>query len=106
MATIREWLNELEFNWEEGRIILQPCEGNPYWGKPLDAKIINPDDPILDEEFNDEIGGDGCPRILAEDDSKIFFPCQYHRSSWLEFVYKNVSLYLDWEENIIPYPGN
>ncbi len=105
MATIRKWLNELNFDWTKGRIVYQPSEGHPCWSRPVGAMILGHDDPILDKEFDDGIGGDGCPRILAEDESKIIFPCQYNKSSWLEFVYKNTSLYLDWEANVIPYSG-
>ena len=106
MATIREWLDELNFNWKRGRIIYQPCKGHPCWDDPAGAKILEFDDPILDEEFDECMGGDGCPKILAEDNSKVIFPCQYNKSTWLEFIYKNTSLYLDWEKNPLPYPGN
>ena len=106
MATIREWLNEAGFNWEKGTIIYQPTEGDcPGWNSPLSAAVIMPNHPILTKEFDERDGGPRCPRFIAEDDEAIYFPAQYDGSTWVNKIWKDITKYLDYKNNVTPYPG-
>ena len=112
MATIREWLNKAGFDWRTGRIIFQEtyyCDtlerhDTPGWASPEGAREITADDPILDYEFDDGFGAPECPKFIAEDRDRFFFPAQYDGATWLEFVWKDINKYLD-ANNETPYPG-
>lgn len=108
MATLRQWLNEAGFDWEHGKIVLQ-SEGDsgscPGWSPPTAARLMSPRDPQLDIEFNTGYGGPEAPRFIAQDATAIYFSAQYDDATWLERVWCDIALYLDWEHNTIPYPG-
>ena len=114
MATIKEWLNEAGFHWEQGTIIYQPVneEGTPEYdmidpgnGTPINARIIEHDDPILIKEFDSGYGGADCPRFIAEDEQALYFPSKYDGATAIEKVLKDIRQYLNYESNPTPYPG-
>jgi hypothetical protein len=114
--SIRESLEELEFNWDNGRILLQTVydymgepSKNPGWesfnnreGSKDTSEYIDFDHPVLDADYDVGYGGPECPRFIAEDDQALYFPAQYDGSTWIEVVYKNIDVYL---EKSTPYPG-
>jgi len=106
MATLRKMLRDAGFDWDSGRIIYQRCEDNcpPGWSGPVEAREIDFNDPILDQEFDDGYGSPEMPRFIAEDDTRIYFPAQYDGLTWIETVYKDIDAYLD-PNNSTPYPG-
>jgi len=105
MATIRNWLNNANFNWKKGLIIHQPTDGgSPGWSCPVSAEIVGVNDEVLDREFDSGFGGPECPRFVAEDDRAIYFPSQYDGSTTIEVVLKDIKSYLN-IENKTPYPG-
>ena len=105
MATLKSWLNDLDFDWESGRIIYQETEGSFCgWDTPIAAMEIGKDDPVLTREFCDGFGGPECPRIVAEDAVAIYFPSQYDGATRLEKIWKDLSKYLD-VKCLTPYPG-
>jgi hypothetical protein len=106
MATLREWLDKENFDWDSGRILYQETKGNnfPGWDSVIAAQFINFEDSILSEDFHDGFGGPNCPCIIAEDKNALYFPSQYDGATSLEKVFKNIELYLD-IENETPYPG-
>lgn len=67
-----------------------------------ERKYIKRDDPILDQEFDEGYGAPECPRFVADDGRKIYFPYQYDGSTGIVSVYKNIDVYLAKET---PYPG-
>ena len=105
-ATIREWLNEANFNWATGRVIWQDVENDefPGWDVPLYGQEINLDHAILDKSFNSGYGGPKCPRFIAEDYKCLYFPEQYDGSTSLVVIHKDITHYLN-PENEAPYPG-
>jgi hypothetical protein len=108
MSTIREWLNDAEFDWETGTIVYQEVsdeDSSPGWTDPSSASVIAPDHPILGKSFHSGYGGPECPRFVAKDDRFIYFPGQYDGSTWLEKVSVNITFYLD-PKNPSPYPGS
>lgn len=110
MATLREWLNELGFDWENGIIVYQPVTEDawcPGWAGDdefLPPRIIPRNHPILDEEFDNGYGAPECPRIVAEDKERVYFPVQHDGATWLVYVYKDVRKYVEKSEET-PYPG-
>jgi hypothetical protein len=107
MAKLREWLDKKGFDWESGVILYQECEEDYYngWVSETDAITTTPIDkqhPILDKEFSSGYGAPECPRILAKDDTAMYFPGQYDGATWLEKVNLDLEFYL---ENLTPYPG-
>ena len=107
MATIRELLTKQKFNFKDCKIIYQETEDadTPGWSNPIAARVIDISDSVLDREFDTGYGGPQMPRFIAEDDTAIYFPVQYDGSTWIAQVYKDINKYLDYENNITPYPG-
>lgn len=111
-TTLRELLNALGFDWNTGRIVYhdvtQPdgeYTGNPGWSDATSAQEIPDTHPILDKEFYTGFGGPQCPRFVAEDAVKIYFPSQYDGSTQVHSIWKDLGKYLDFKENSTPYPG-
>jgi hypothetical protein len=105
MATLREWLTNAGFNWDAGRIIFHDTgDKSPDYGDVIAARVIARDDPILDKSFDSGFGDAQCPRIVAEDAERIYFPGTYDGSTWLDWVYKDLDHYLD-KEHSTPYVG-
>ena len=104
MATIKEWLDKAGFDWENGRVIVQITEHTPGWDDPADAYEASKDGRLINKKFCDDFGGPECPRFVAEDKEKIYFPDQYDGATSLVSIYKNIEKYLD-PKNPTPYPG-
>jgi hypothetical protein len=104
--TIRQWLEKLEFDFENGKILFQETDedSSPGWGTPTQAYYISKNNPILDKEFYAGHGGPACPRFIAEDSKQIIFPHQYDGATGPTQVWKNLDKYLC-IENETPYPG-
>uniref|UniRef100_A0A6M3Y0R6 Uncharacterized protein n=1 Tax=viral metagenome TaxID=1070528 RepID=A0A6M3Y0R6_9ZZZZ len=109
-ATIRRFLDSCGFDWASGTIIVQMVReehSSPGWASEediIDSHYINPQSQILDIEFDNGLGGPECPRYIAEDKDKIYFPSQYDGATGPEFVYKDIKKYSD-KNNLTPYPG-
>jgi len=101
LGSIRKYLDNCGFDWKTGKIILQKGGG---WDTGHGGKLISNDDPALDIEFDDGFGGPDCPRYVASDKEKIYFPEQYDGATGGIFVFKNIKKYLG-DENETPYPG-
>lgn len=110
MAKLRDWLNELNFDWETGQIIFQDIEENAYcpgWASECDLKnsvLISKDHPILDKEFYSGYGAPECPRFFAKDSKAIYFPVQYDGSTGIEKIIIDVAEYVG-SSKPTPYPG-
>jgi hypothetical protein len=108
MATLREWLNRAEFDWENGKILYHAVgedEDAPGWSEAVSAEYLDHTHPILDQEFHDGYGGPRCPRIVAKDNVAIYFPGMYDGSTWLAGVWLDLDKYLDYEKCPTPYIG-
>jgi hypothetical protein len=107
MPTLRKWLDEKDFDWDNGYIIYQEVgeDERPGWGEPISGQYITSDDPILDFEFHNGYGGPECPRIIARDDGAVYFPGQYDGATWLNKIIYDLDVYLDYKNNPTPYPG-
>jgi len=107
MSTIRAWLDEAGFDWAAGRIIWHDtgAGGSPGWSEAVGAREVSADDTILRREFDSGYGGPECPRFIAFDAKRIYFPWQYDGATGLETVNRDPDTYLDWEANPTPYPG-
>ena len=105
MPTIREWLSESNFDWEEGTIIYHETGlyNHPGWESVKSASIIENDHPILDKYFYDGYGSPRCPRFVAKDKNHMYFPGQYDGSTFIVVVSINMQDYLNGMET--PYPG-
>jgi hypothetical protein len=96
VATLRKWLDEVHFDWESGRILLQERDEHTHrWDAPTSARWLTKDDPVLDKKFDDGYGAVQCPPFIAEDRECIYFPGCYDGSTWLSCVYKDIAQYLD-----------
>lgn len=105
MATIREWLKNENFDFENGRIIVHAVSGNSPGWRHGERQMTNEEvEDILNREFSSGFGGPQCPRFVAEDDEKIYFPSQYDGATGIEYVYKDLSRYEDCKAQT-PYPG-
>jgi hypothetical protein len=113
MATLRAWLNEEGFDWKTGKIIahtLKEGSYSPGWGDMEAAYFWDYSsnlpamqmDALLDTEFDDGYGSPNCPRFIAEDATKLYFPWQYDGSTGLQSVVKDIMHYIS---NATPYPG-
>ena len=105
--TLREWLDEHGFDWNNGTIIYQGVDDEAYcngWGLPTNAAVITHDHPVLDHRFEPGYGCPEAPRIIAKDSTAIYFCCQYDGSTWLEKVMTDITYYLT-PEHPAPYPG-
>lgn len=132
MATIREWLDEAGFDWDNGIIIYHPTSRylgdepeaeddfyfspNHGWndrnGKPVFMRSSGlaggkeaREWRVVNYEFGDGYGGPGCPRFIAYDSDATYFPAQYDGSTWLEKVYLNPGRYMGDNAIETPYPG-
>lgn len=117
MATIKQWLIDAEFDWENGRIIFQelkkdpddPSETlaySPGWSdiEEVEQAIeIEKNHEILTLKFCNSFGSPECPRFMAEDNNAIYFPTQYDGATSLTKVYK-LNYYLN-NKSLTPYPG-
>lgn len=112
--TIREWLEAAGFDFDNGKIIVHLTRNDddeeyvgssPGWDEAVKA-TETPEEvaDVISKEFDSGYGGPKCPRFIAEDGDKIYFPAQYDGSTWLEFVYKDIDKYMN-IENETPYPG-
>jgi len=107
MATLREWLNEISCDWDNGVILYQETKDEndmAGWSMPVSCAYIEKDNSVLDQEFCDGFGSPNCPRIIAKDKNAIYFPAQYDGLTWLEKVVLNLDYYLDVNHES-PYPG-
>jgi hypothetical protein len=107
MATLKAWLTDYDFDWENGIIIYQESTGySPGWSSANDLKTprrIQADDPILTQEFYSGHGAPQAPRIFARDSHAVYFPAQYDGATWLEVVVIDPDKYLAGTPT--PYPG-
>lgn len=108
MDTIREWLTEAGFDWDNGVIVHQPTTGySPGWSSGDDIGsgfIISRDAPILDHCFDGGYGSPQCPRFFARDSDAIYFPVQYDGATWLERIEIDPEAYTG-TDKATPYPG-
>lgn len=106
METIRNWLEEAEFDWDNGKIVYQDTgDGYPGWSREGPRELIPHDHPILTKEFDAGYGGPECPRFVAQDLKAIYFPYQYDGATGIEKVFRDVDDYLRSPEVETPYPG-
>jgi hypothetical protein len=107
-TTLREDLNSIGFDWENGVIIYQETHGySPGWSYTDEiepGKRIKATHPILDQHYTTDYGAPQCPRFVARDAHFIYFPCQYDGATWIEKVAVD-PLYYTEEGNKTPYPG-
>lgn len=110
-SSIREWLNQVDFHWDLGKIIVQFTEeeysdetDSPGWRSPKSASIVQMDHPILTKSFDTGFGSPQCPRFIAEDDEKFIFPSQYDGATSCNILHKDIKKYLD-IKTLTPYPG-
>lgn len=105
MTTLREFLKGANFDFEKGRIYYQKTKDgdSPGWSTGVNAELISTSHDILDKEFYSGFGGPQCPRFVAYDSEKVYFPEQYDGSTNICFVYLNPDRYLSGEPT--PYPG-
>ena len=89
MATIRDCLDELGFDWEHGKIVLQ------VWGrqKSMSSELIAHDNAVLDGVLD-------CfdaPSLIAEDRERIYrtTTSAYESSIQMVAIFKDVTKYLD-----------
>lgn len=104
MATIHNWLTKAGFDLSTGVIILQEVEPDdaPGWSEFISAHIAGQDDPLLFKEFTSGFGSPRCPRFIAEDRDRLYFPSQYDGATSLVCVWKDIVRYLNIDT---PYPG-
>lgn len=105
--TVLEFLKTLNFDFSKGKIYYSESPESAYcpgWDNGLPAKLIDEDHPILREEFNTSFGSPQHPRIVAYDETAVYFPCQYDGSTWMEKVYLSPEKYITGEAQT-PYPG-
>lgn len=107
MSTLRSWLNDAGFDWENGTIVYQEANGySPGWSGSEELsppRVIESSDSVLDREFDSGYGAPRAPRIFARDNHAVYFPGQYDGSTWLETVIIDPEYYLS--GNATPYPG-
>jgi hypothetical protein len=113
-TTLRKMLNHAQFNWAQGEILVQFIVDKeweptpvPGWSRfdPVQGdytSFIEYDNPILDAEFDSGFGSPDCPRFVAKDKEKIYFPVQYDGSTWLEWIWLDIDKYTIEDT---PYPG-
>ena len=106
MATIREWLTKKGFDFEKGEIIYHyvGLGQTPGWSEARSRRKIKASSKVLDFEFDCGFGGPKCPRFIAEDDNRIYFPAQYDGATWLQIIHKDMTKYLH-DDIETPYPG-
>lgn len=117
MKTIRELLDDKDFDWENGVIIYQHTDDDdPKMANIIGAeRICNMDSfspdastfknhPILDVKFDVGYGSPKCPRFVAKDSKKIYFPAEYDGATWCESVFIDIMEYLNWGNTPTPFP--
>lgn len=116
MATLRRWLDGAKVDWQSLKMVVHTLSDDSYcpgWGSGKKAVLfdftkpgaldVSPH-PLLDHNFNDGYGAPQAPRFIAQDKTRIYFPCQYDGSTWLEVVEKDLDAYMDPAKST-PYPG-
>lgn len=87
MATIREWLDWVEFDWERGKIILQNDDPiGCLWDG--DGKLIAHDDAMLDTRLEQP------PHMIAEDGKGLYVVAMTDRGAWIQRISKDTTQYL------------
>lgn len=116
MTTIRDYLEELEFDWSNGIIVTQLTDDgyeDTFYDektKSLKFNLITDDydkeelDKLLDFEFDDGCGCTEMPCFIAEDSKFTYVVGTYDGSTWVEKISKDLDHYLNLE-NDIPYIG-
>ena len=107
-ATIRQWLDEAKFDWASGQVIWHPTPedvspGN--WERTGVAVEVGKDHEVLNTKFYTSFGGAMCPRFVAFDAGRIYFPEKYDGATCLGFVWRDPSRYLGDKAIGTPYPG-
>lgn len=82
MATIRKWLEEVDFDFENGNLIWRKS-GTPWEERRLWMRI-DTSHPELDREFDNGYGGAEAPQIVAWNEETIWQVREYDGSEWLE----------------------
>jgi hypothetical protein len=108
MSRLLDWLNEVGFDWTTGRVIVVPTTGySPGWSSDDELelpRLASQSDELLTQEFDGGYGSPQCPRFIAEDSRRIYFPYQYDGSTGLVVVEADLDAYLS--GNVpTPYPG-
>lgn len=85
MTTLREDLEDNEFDFANGRVLFQSDESEP--------RYLNKDDPIFDAYFYEGFGGADNPRIIAEDKDYIYFYSEYDGATWIDRIRKDIDAY-------------
>jgi len=111
MATLKEWLDELEFDYDSGEFILWDNKGEVYsWEEDAPKKSIlvakGREDilllGILTREFDDGYGSPEAPHFIAYDKDFIYLPASYDGSTWAYKVARNSEYY---HTHLPPYEG-
>ena len=107
-ATIRQWLDQSGFDWANGRVIWHPTPedtspGN--WTREGAPVEVGKGHIMLNVPFYTGFGGAMCPRFVAYDADRIYFPERYDGSTSLAFVYRDLNEYLGDGAAETPYPG-
>ena len=110
MATLREFLDDVAFDWDGGLVVYQPVTSGSYspgWGTAEPGRLIGKNDPILDFDFDAGYGALNCPRFFARDGKAVYFPVQYDGATCPERVVIAVEEYTrtDGKHRETPYPG-
>lgn len=100
MATLREWLKDLKFDWNTGTIIYH--DNNEFKTQYADGCYIESKHPILKKEFWEGFGSAEAPAIFARDKDAIYIICKYDGSTWMEKIYLEEGYYL---KRRVPYVG-
>lgn len=115
METIRQWLNEECFDWSTGKIIFHDTKvededdedaytSPPGWASAVSGEVIDSSHPILDKEFDSGYGRPECPRFIATDGTRLFFPKQYDGATSIVSIFIDINIYLN-PTVATPYPG-
>ena len=112
MATVREFLDQSGFDWDNGSIVIQMVNddggGFPGWADTATPAVhVSSDDAILDRTFDDGFGGPECPRYIARDNDSVYFPSQYDGATSPICVCIDLGAYTrtDGNHENTPYPG-
>ena len=109
MATLRKMLDNAGFCWDTGVIVWQDVTEeahSPGWAGEDELKkpeFIDKHHAVLDTEFDASYGAPRCPRFVAKDHRRIFFPVQYDGSTTVDWVCQSLTPYMNGEN--FPYPG-
>ena len=94
--TLRQCLDERGFDWASGTIIRQEMVN---FDKPVSARNISSDDPLLDRTFESLLEETGS-RVVAWDSRAIYVHCTNAEEgeAWLDRVALDPRAYLDLKE--------